>query len=1081
MFNISNEIIAEGCYSGAYQKGLAYYEQGRVKKLVFYEKELYLSATVKGTSNYLVHVYFNAEGKLINQFCDCQAFNNYFGFCKHVVAVLFAIKNNKQIQNNFKAARTRQVAANIFSYFNENTNANQKELFMEPTYIFYYQQGRYSRNYSAVSLNIGEKKTYVVKKIKSFLEAVSTGQQLEFSKKFIYDPDIHVFKPEDREMLDLFQEIYQTYKLSSEVAYNYGGDFSLFKGKEILLPEPVLKRWFQIVRGQAFRAKINNIDYKNVTVLEEDLPINFLLKKKNCHLALHFQFRGNIIPLTIDGEYFFHEGNIYHPSEQQRRSLLPFYQAYLHSPDKSILFADGDQERFVSEILPYVKKAGKLVMDHKLADSIEEIPLKAEIYLDTENEMIIAQLKYIYGDRIINPFVPLEPPAEKPKGILMRDVEKEKKIMSYFEDGEFTVNGQSMHLEGEEMIFDFLYRILPELQKEADIYYSDRFQRIKNRPVPSFQGNVLINQDNNLLELGFELEGIEREELFDVFSALKEKKKYHRLRDGSFIHLSAPELQSMVDLLDGLELKKGDFRKEILEIPKFRALYIDEFVQNNQLKNFKRDKHFKELTRSIREPEDSDFEIPENLLPVLRDYQKTGFKWLKTLAHYGFGGILADDMGLGKTLQAISFIQSERRKNTAPVLVVAPTSVIFNWQAEIMKFARDLKTQVISGNKGERHTRLGDMGEVDVVITSYPLIRRDISLYQDLHFSCCILDEAQYIKNPNSLTARSVKMISAQNLIALTGTPIENSLTELWSIFDFLMPGYLPPYHKFIQKYISAAEKEGGETVIQELSQKVRPFILRRLKKDVVKELPPKIELKMVSELTREQKKIYLAYLESIRGEISGEIEKNGFEKSRIKILAGLTRLRQICCHPSLFLENYKGDSGKLVQLAEVLDDLRNGGHRPLLFSQFTGMLAIIREILDRVKCSYFYLDGSVNTRERLEMVEAFNRGEGEVFLISLKAGGTGINLTGADTVIHFDPWWNPDVEDQATDRAHRIGQDKVVQVMKFISLGTIEEKIYELQQKKKEMIEQVITPGETLLSAMNENEIRELLELDQT
>ena len=484
------------------------------------------------------------------------------------------------------------------------------------------------------------------------------------------------------------------------------------------------------------------------------------------------------------------------------------------------------------------------------------------------------------------------------------------------------------------------------------------------------------------------------------------------------------------------------------------------------------------MVQNIREPEDMEFEIPEGLEQVLRDYQKIGFKWLKTLSYYGLGGILADDMGLGKTLQVITFVLSEKPKGLGPSLVIAPTSLLYNWKDEVEKFVSHMKITVVSGSQKTRQEQMQDIQDSDIIITSYPLIRRDIDIYQEIDFAYCFIDEAQHIKNPATINAKSVKQIKAKGYFALTGTPIENSLTELWSIFDFVMPGYLLAHTKFVQKYENPIAKNQDSGALKELGRHIRPFVLRRMKKDVLKELPEKIETRMSAEMTPEQKKIYVAYLQKARGEIAQEIAANGFEKSQIKILAALTRLRQLCCHPSLFIDNFEGDSGKILLLQEIMEDALDSGHRILLFSQFTSMLGIIKQNLEKQNIEHFYLDGSTKAEERSEMVKAFNNGSAKMFLISLKAGGTGLNLTGADMVIHYDPWWNPAVEDQATDRAYRIGQKNMVQVMKLITKGTIEEKIYELQQKKKKLIDSVIQPGETLLTKMKQEDIMQLFEL---
>ncbi|MCY9027169.1 DEAD/DEAH box helicase, partial [Priestia megaterium] len=471
---------------------------------------------------------------------------------------------------------------------------------------------------------------------------------------------------------------------------------------------------------------------------------------------------------------------------------------------------------------------------------------------------------------------------------------------------------------------------------------------------------------------------------------------------------------------------------------------------------------FKRLLTQLKSPEEMDWEVPESLQASLRDYQYNGFKWFKSLAHYSLGGVLADDMGLGKTLQSIAYILSEKEldEDSSAFLIVVPASLIYNWRNELEKFAPNLTVQTITGTPSEREEKL--KRTADVWITSYPTLRQDIDLYQHLHFHALILDEAQSIKNHTTKTAVAVRTISAKKRFALSGTPIENSLDELWSIFQTILPGLFPGLRQF--KNMSS----------EQVSRIVRPFLLRRVKKDVLKELPDKIETTHLSELTKEQKELYVGYLEQLKSSLAGE----DFNKNRMKILAGLTRLRQICCHPSLFVENYEGDSSKLEQLLEITRNAIANGKRLLIFSQFTSMLHIIREELQKENLSYFYLDGQTPSKERVEMADRFNNGKQDIFLISLKAGGTGLNLTGADTVILYDLWWNPAIEEQAAGRAHRIGQKNVVQVIKLISQGTIEEKIYGLQQKKKELIEQVIQPGETMLSSLTEEELRELLSM---
>ena len=453
-----------------------------------------------------------------------------------------------------------------------------------------------------------------------------------------------------------------------------------------------------------------------------------------------------------------------------------------------------------------------------------------------------------------------------------------------------------------------------------------------------------------------------------------------------------------------------------------------------------------------------------------------GFEWLTSLARYYLGGILADDMGLGKTLQAITYIVSTWKKNKETTfIVVCPSSLLYNWQDEIENFCPELSTIMILGNPNDRKDLIADCKNYQVVLVSYPILRRDIELLRDISFDTAFLDEAQFIKNPNSRNAKAVKMLNAEHRFALTGTPIENNLSELWSIFDFLMPGYLYSHSKFVNLYEKPVVRFESEEALKQLNFHIKPFILRRMKKDVLEELPEKTERKMVSDMTDEQKEVYMSYLEDMRKKINSEINKNGFERSRMMILASLTRLRQICCHPSTFVENYEGGSGKLGLLLQIVQNGVEGGHRILVFSQFTSMLNIIEEEFKKLKISYYYLDGSTPISQRSEDVKAFNSGSRDVYLISLKAGGTGLNLVGADMVIHYDPWWNPAVEDQATDRVYRIGQKNSVNVVKLITKGTIEEKIYKLQEKKKNLADSVIKAGEVFINKLTKEEVEDL------
>lgn len=1081
MFHITDsKILKLSCNHNSFSKGKSYYLGKKVKSLEFDRSECMFHAIVSGTRNYNVKVYFDLVGNIDDASCTCPAYDEYLGYCKHITAVLFEIKekDNRDRFNKLEAAKSPKFVESIFDFFHYKQSDMKVPVQLEITYEFEKDIYNPTKKTSYFSLRMGENKLYIVKGIKKFLESMEKKEEIYYGKDFTFDPNKHTFKEEDQSIINLAKEIYQNEKVIYDSSYGYR-NASLFKGKRVTLTPNTLKRFFEIMKNRRFNVIIMNMGYKDIQILQKDIPLNFELTKENQDLLLKIHHGKTLVPLVSDGEYFFTEDGICKISKEQKENFAPFYHALSNHNNNIIKIPEKYNERFVSEVYPFVKQIGEIHMDEKVKSSIYAPKIKVEVYLDRIGKEIWADIKFVYGDIIINPFGSNEKHDNKNEKILVRDIDKEKEILNFLEYSEFKVKNNQVYLKDEEKIFEFIYEKMDKLQNVSDVYYSDGFKNIEIKDIASFSGGIRLNVKNDLLEFEFGIDGISNSELTKVFNDLKEKKKYYRLKDGSFLPLDTEELLKVEKIVDYLDLKNKDFDNKIIEIPKFRALYLDEHLKETKLKSIKRNLYFKEFVQNIKEPGDIDYTIPKEVNEILRDYQKFGFKWLKTLSQYGLGGILADDMGLGKTLQVLAFLLSERyEKGMYPSLIIAPTSLVYNWGAEIEKFTPNLKALIISGNKIERYEMMENIMDYDIVITSYPLIRRDILLYEDISFRYCILDEAQHIKNSLSQNAKSVKQIKAKNYFALTGTPIENSLAELWSIFDYIMPGYLLSYTKFKKKFEKPIIKDQDQETLDVFGKHIRPFILRRLKKDVLKELPEKIEHKIVAELTKEQKKVYLAYLKQIKGEIEEEIKNKGFEKSHIKILAGLTRLRQICCDPAMFVENYKETSGKVILLEEILNDAIESGHRILLFSQFTSMLKIIRQKLEELGVGYQYLDGSTDMKARGNLVKDFNEGKGNVFLISLKAGGTGLNLTGADTVIHFDPWWNPAVEEQATDRAYRIGQKKAVHVMKLITKGTIEEKIFQLQEKKKKMIDAVIQPGQTLVSKMSEKEIRDIFEV---
>ena len=569
-----------------------------------------------------------------------------------------------------------------------------------------------------------------------------------------------------------------------------------------------------------------------------------------------------------------------------------------------------------------------------------------------------------------------------------------------------------------------------------------------------------------LLDLNISTDDISSQELLDILKSYQLKKKYYKLKSGEFVNLQEQNLEMLAELMKTLHLTPKEFVKGKMHIPAYRTLYLDQMLESNENIYATRDRHFLEIVKGFKTINDADFEEPESLSRIMRKYQKNGYKWLRTLEAWKFGGILADDMGLGKTLQVIAVLLAAKLEGkTGTSLVVAPAALVFNWGEELARFAPQLKVSLIAGSQSERQAKLQTYSDFDVLVTSYDLLKRDIDQYEEKEFLYQIIDEAQYIKNHTTAAAKSVKVIHSQTRYALTGTPIENRLSELWSIFDYLMPGFLYGYDSFKKKFETPIVKNDDESAMTRLQKMVSSFILRRLKEDVLKDLPEKLEEVRYVKFEDAQQKLYDAQVVHMKEKIAQQ-DEGEFNKSKLWILAELTKLRQICCSPSLCFENYRGESAKAESCMQLIQSAIDGGHRMLLFSQFTSMLALLQAALEKEGIPYYIITGETSKQKRQELVKQFNSDTTPVFLISLKAGGVGLNLTGADVVIHYDPWWNQAVQNQATDRAHRIGQTKKVTVYKLIAKDTIEERIMQMQESKRDLVNSVLG-GDGISSAL--------------
>ena len=720
--------------------------------------------------------------------------------------------------------------------------------------------------------------------------------------------------------------------------------------------------------------------------------------------------------------------------------------------------------------------------------------LITKVYLDFNNKgHLIADLRFCYGKNEINPL------DEKAKIDFPRNIIKETKALNMFKRTGFQFDAKNLRfiLPDDEKIFEFLVNEVSKYAQKFEILATDKFKTHQIRQ-PKIK-NVSVKLESSVLTININDFNIPAEEIEEIINKYEEKRKFYRLKTGEFIEIqNSKEISFIEKLVTGLDIEANDLKSGEIKVPVYRAMYLNELLKQIKETEVIRDDEYKKLVQNLDKENIEESRIPESLETTLRYYQKTGFKWLKTLDNYKFGGILADDMGLGKTVQILSIIldyidgfnsnnpdiikgQEElipSKKKAS--LVISPSSLTLNWQNEVEKFTKKLKTLVIRGNATERKKQIDTIDDYDIVITSYDLLKRDIDIYKekDYKFRFVIADEAQYLKNSSTQNAKSIKAIKGDTRFALTGTPIENALSELWSIFDFIMPGYLFDYSKFKTKYEVPIVRDENSKVMEKLKALIQPFVLRRTKKEVLTELPEKSITVMTSEMKEEQEKLYLSYLAQAKQEIAEELEidPEAFKGNQMKRLAALTRLRQICCHPSLFIKGYKDGSSKLEQCMEIITDAIKGDHKILLFSSYTSMFEIIEKELRANKIEYLKLTGSTKVEERVELVDEFNENKNiKLFLISLKAGGTGLNLTGADIVIHYDPWWNLSAENQATDRAYRIGQKNNVQVYKLITKNTIEEKIYEIQQRKAELIDSMLDTKTVFANKLSREDILSL------
>lgn len=923
-----------------------------------------------------------------------------------------------------------------------------------------------------LGLFAGVDKMYRVNDVGHFLEALEGLHPYHFSKNFILEPTKMYFEKFDKKLLEFlsnlkFRRKYNSVEFDSERQELHTSVVILDEAES----EGLLDFVWNDIGGIRLCKQSDRFHFEN------DISIKIALSSMGCSLTLTMDYSeyGDFEPVAINFRYILFKNKklIVKLPEGKRDVFINLY--HFKNEENIVVFKIGANEKklFQKNFIAQYRDEFKIFMDNAVEKEIMADNLLSRVYFDVAAKGIVSKIEFCYGEKMINPLDDVE--ANKS----FREFDSEKRILTEMKFYGFREYGRLFLLDDVEKIMFLLTDKLVELKKISEVYYSEDFKKLYVKNLSEIGMGLSLSEDGSVIHMNINLENISDEELAELLDAMNKRKKYYRLRNGSIINLSSVESGKFIDLINSLDINKNSMNGGVFEIPLNRCLYIDNYLREKGVDNVEIDSRLGRLMKSVSNPEDAEVVLDESLKGVLRNYQLVGVKWLKSMAGYSFGGILGDDMGLGKTLQVLAFIAGEQDREL-PCMVVAPTSIIYNWKAEAEKFVPELRVLVVTGTKDKRTLLICGCNEYDLVITSYGALKNDMDDYKKVRFSYVFVDEAQNIKNPMTLNANSVKSLRAKCCFALTGTPVENRLTEIWSIFDFIMPGFLSDRNKFINTYEEPIIREKSQDKMNELSRLIKPFIIRRMKRDVLNELPEKIETNYISGMTDQQKKLYAAYYKDLKNELIAKIDECGIERNHIEILAALTRLRQICAHPGTFLEDYDGGSCKLDMAMEIITESINSGHSILLFSQFTKMLKIIRDELESGNINYYYLDGAMKPEERIMEIDNFNSDREAVFLISLKAGGTGLNLTKADIVIHFDPWWNPAVEDQASDRAHRIGQKNVVQVYKLLTEGTIEEKIARLQERKRDLIGSIIKPGESFLNQLGEEEIRELFGIEQ-
>ena len=1039
------------------------------------------------------------ESQIVGSLCSCSDFYQSEGLCCHCVAILLKYISRRHIQTSFPSKKQNRIGQTLIeSYIHQSSGshypaeASETKVLIELEPILHKQYHKLS-----VDFKIGTGKKYVIKDLLEFARLIRQGELFQYGKnlKFFHEPE--AFTSESRSMLAFIMQRIEEYEYHFHCVQDSTYRFQTMKALRYLPLSPTAVDMFlNMMIGHTLQFDLDD-HIRPIYVTDGDPELTLELKAEDSD-TYHLTIEDCLILSGARTFWILKDKILYRCSEAFKKDMQPYLTELNRQKVREITLSEKQLRPFYGSVLKHLEAHTDFHTEGVDLTGYEPPEAHFSIYLDNPAENIISCTAYArYGEETFS----LATPISCEDGF--RDAAMENRILTaiqtYFQPAAVSGNEEPPVADADFIIshddqaaFLFLEQGLPHFYELAEVFISSNMKRIRILSAPRTAVGVSVS--NGLLEIDIHSDSLPYEELAGILNSYKRRQKYYKLKSGEFLKLENNSLSVLSELADGLRLSEQDIRDGRISVPLYRASYIDAVLTSHSSDmQSHRDRYFKSLIRDMKSVADSDYEVPETMKPILRDYQKTGYRWLCTIAQLGFGGILADDMGLGKTLQIITLLEharleaisktvdlTETASHTAcpsPVsLIVCPSSLVYNWDSEIEHFAPNLKTLLITGTAQERQELLTHYAGYDVLITSYDMLKRDIASYDNLHFHYQIIDEAQYIKNHRTQAARSVCSIHSVTRFALTGTPIENRLSELWSIFEYLMPGFLYPYAYFRSELEQPIVENKDKIAATRLQQLVRPFIMRRLKTDVLKELPDKLEHAVYAQMTDEQNKLYTANALKLQKDLEQQSDSM-FKTSKIQILAELTKLRQLCCDPSLIYQNYHGGSAKLDTCIQLIENAMAGGHKILLFSQFTSMLDVIERRLKTEHILYYRLDGSTKSEQRTRLVNAFNENNVPVFLISLKAGGTGLNLTGADIVIHYDPWWNAAAQNQATDRAHRIGQTHTVTVYKLIARHTIEEKILELQENKKALSDQILSEEGVTASQLTKEELLQILQ----